>query len=341
MKIAIHFTKDKASFCHRWINYCKLKNIQYIIVDVYNNDIIKNLSDCTHFMWHFLHYSQKDILFAKELLYSIRYLNIKMFPDFNTMWHFDDKLAQSYLFKSINAPMIKTHIFYDQKEALLWINQTSFPKVFKTRNGAGSSNVILVKNKHKARNLIKTSFSKGISSYNKKSVLKERLWIFKNEKNFFSFIRLIKSLYYFILPLSMKKSISFQKNYVYFQHFQPNNACDYRVIVIGDRAFVVKRFVRDNDFRASGSNKKYYPKNNEIDLNILKLAFDLQNKLMSQCTAYDFIYDDKRNPLLVEISYGFSIEFYDPCPGYWDSDLNYHHQKFIPQHWMVEDLINS
>ena len=62
---------------------------------------------------------------------------------------------------------------------------------------------------------------------------------------------------------------------------------------------------------------------------------------MSQCTAYDFIYDDKRNPLLVEISYGFSIEFYDPCPGYWDSDLNYHHQKFIPQHWMVEDLINS
>ncbi len=34
----------------------------------------------------------------------------------------------------------------------------------------------------------------------------------------------------------------------------------------------------------------------------------------------DFVYD-KDKPKIVEISYGFSPEGYDPCPGYWDKDL--------------------
>jgi len=35
----------------------------------------------------------------------------------------------------------------------------------------------------------------------------------------------------------------------------------------------------------------------------------------------------------------FSPEGYDPCPGYWDKDLNWIEGGFDPYGWMVEDLI--
>ena len=48
--------------------------------------------------------------------------------------------------------------------------------------------------------------------------------------------------------------------YVYFQDFIPQNNFDIRVCVVGDKAFAIKRMVRENDFRASGSGFIYYEK---------------------------------------------------------------------------------
>lgn len=58
----------------------------------------------------------------------------------------------------------------------------------------------------------------------------------------------------------------------------------------------------------------------------------------SQCLAYDFIFDLDNNPLIVEISYGFSVEGYIDCPGYWDSSLKWHEGEFNPYEWMVNQV---
>ena len=42
--------------------------------------------------------------------------------------------------------------------------------------------------------------------------------------------------------------------------------------------------------------------------------------------------------MIVEISYGFAVELYDACPGYWDEGLNWVEGEFVPQEWMVEGL---
>ena len=68
----------------------------------------------------------------------------------------------------------------------------------------------------------------------------------------------------------------------------------------------------------------------------LEIAFDTTQKLKTQCLAYDFIYDINNNPLIVEISYGFSISGYINCPGYWDSSLEWHEGAFDPYGWMVD-----
>jgi hypothetical protein len=57
----------------------------------------------------------------------------------------------------------------------------------------------------------------------------------------------------------------------------------------------------------------------------IRLAFEVSNKIGSQSTAYDFVYDKNGCPFINEISYAFVMsQSYDKCPGYWDKDLNWH-----------------
>src|SRR5690606_1248749 len=103
-----------------------------------------------------------------------------------------------------------------------------------------------------------------------------------------------------------------EKRYVYFQEFMAGNDYDLRVVVVGGRAFAIKRSVRAGDFRASGSGILHYGET-EIDTNCIKIAFSVNEKLGAQSVAYDFVYDEDRNPLIVEVSYGFSVAPYDIC----------------------------
>jgi glutathione synthase/RimK-type ligase-like ATP-grasp enzyme len=335
MKIAIHH--QQGSFSSRWIKYCEKKGIPYKIVDCYSSNIIDQLEDCDALMWHFHQSNSKDILFAKQLLYSVETSGKKVFPDFNTVWHFDDKVGQKYLLESINAPLVPTNIFYSRQSAFDWIKKSSFPKVFKLRGGAGSINVKLVKNKKIATKLINRAFSKG---FNVDSPLSpgERYRLYRLNKG--SILSFIKGIVRLFIPTQFAKVHGKERGYIYFQDFIPNNNSDTRVIVIGEKAFALKRFVRKNDFRASGSGSFSYSKN-EFDERCLHIAFSISQKLKTQCIAYDFIFDERNSPLIVEISFGFTVIVYDPCPGYWDRDLNWHEGQFIPQEWMIEDLIKS
>ena len=335
MKIAIH--PQQNSFSSRWIQYCEEKGIPYKIVDCYKSDIIEQINDCDALMWHFHHANPKDYLFAKQLLYSVQTSGKKVFPDFNTVWHFDDKVGQKYLFESIKAPLVPCYVFYSPKDALNWAHNTSFPKVMKLRSGAGSVNVKLIKNRYKAIRLIRKAFGSGFK-HDSLLNLKELYRIFKLGKG--SIFSIYKGVARLFVSTQYAKVHQKERGYIYFQDFVSGNDSDTRIIVIGERAYAIKRLVRENDFRASGSGIILYSRY-EIDMRCVKIAFELAKKLKSQCIAYDFIFDENNEPFIVEISFGFGVEAYDPCPGYWDSELNFHEGKFNPQFWMIEDLIQS
>lgn len=98
--------------------------------------------------------------------------------------------------------------------------------------------------------------------------------------------------------------------------------------------------VRENDFRASGSGDiSFEPQ--EINIDCIKIAFEVNNKIDSQCVAFDFVLDSQNKPLIIEISYGFSMNAYDNCLGYWDSDLKWHNEQVSPQDWMIQNIIQS
>lgn len=336
MKIAIH--PSNLSFSNEWISYCQTNNIDYKIVDCSASDIINQISDCDVLMWHHHHAYAKDKLFAKQLLFALEQTGKKVFPDFNIGWHFDDKVGQKYLLEAIGAPLVPSVVFYSKKQALEWAETTTYPKVFKLRAGAGSCNVSLARTKNKAKQLIKRAFGRGFSPYSKWNNLKDKYMKFRKGK--IPFFDVLKSIGRVVYSTRFARIQGNEKGYVYFQDFIPNNAFDIRVVVIGDKAFAIKRMVRKNDFRASGSGNIIYDKE-QIDERCIVISFHISQKLKTQCLAYDYIFDSENKPLLTEINYGFDRRGYLDCPGYWDSKINWHEGKFTPEEWMIEQLIKN
>ncbi len=335
MKLAIHNTNW--GFPQDWISYCEQNGIAYKLVDAYSSDIVEQVRDCDVFLWHHHHILAKDSLFAKQLLFALQQSGKKVYPDFNTSWHFDDKLGQKYLLEAINAPFAPTMAFYSKDEALKWIDRANFPKVFKLRGGAGSSNVQLVKSKNEAKHFISKAFGRGFPAYDKLGNLLETWRKFRLKKA--GVMDLLKSVRRLFVSTEFARVHGRERGYIMFQDYIAGNAFDIRVITIGNRAFAIKRLVRKNDFRASGSGYILYDKH-EIDERCVGIAFQVTEKLKAQCLAYDFVFD-KGEPLIVEINYGYAHEAYFPCPGYWTRDMQWHVGKFNSAHWILEVLIEK
>ncbi len=336
MKIAI---SKNGGFSDRWIDYCKKEGIDYKIVNAYDSDIIEQVSDCDAFMWHHHHNNYKDALFSKQLLFSLQHSGKSVFPDFNTGWHFDDKVGQKYLLEAIGAPLVPSYVFYTKKEALDWVEKTTFPKVFKLRGGAGATNVRLAKTKGDAKRLIKRAFGKGFAQKDFVYFFKDMYKQYKN--GIVGFKEVMHAFTRIFVGNQFAKMHAPEKGYVYFQDFIPNNKADLRVCVVSNKAFALKRLVRKGDFRASGSGNIIFDRA-QLDERCVSLAFKINKTLKAQSIAFDFVFDQNNNPLVVEISFGYAVKAYDNCEGYWTDDMVWHegsHFDFCG--WMVDDIITK
>jgi len=333
-KLAIH--SRQGSFSDQWIAYCQEINIDHKVVNCYDNDIIEQLDDCYALMWHHHHADFTDVLFAKALLFTLEQSGLIVFPDFKTNWHFDDKVGQKYLLEAINAPRIKSYVFYEKGTALAWAKSTDLPKVFKLRGGASAMNVKLVNSRNEILNLIQIAFGKGFAQFNKLQYLSDRYK--KATSGADSYVGVLKGIGRLFIPTKFSKLKGREKGYIYFQDFVPNNNFDIRLIVIGDKAYGMKRMTRKDDFRASGSSNFVY---DDIPKNVLKIGFEVSKKLGLQSVAFDFVFTHAGEPVIIELSYAYGTKGSSQCPGFWDEDLNWHAGKFNPQSWMVENLIST
>ncbi len=338
MKIAIH---NGSGWNQKWIKYCEAKNIYFIVVNCYDNNIIETLKEkkVTHLMWYFHHNFPADILMARNVLYAAEKMGLKTFPNFDTSWHFDDKVSQKYLLEAMEAKMVPTYVFYDQNMANAWLREeASFPLVAKLRRGAGSYNVILLKNLAEARRYTAKMFGIGIHpSPGYISDVKNKLKVAKNWKGIKK--RLKKAPNYFKMVFNGKKGFPREKGYVYFQDFIKDNKSDIRVAIVGDYIWAFKRIVREGDFRASGSGVIEYD-NLNLSINIIKDLHILSKKIKSQSIAFDIIFD-KEEYLIVEISYGYSSEAIFDCHGYWNSNYEFVGKKLYPEIVIIENIINN
>lgn len=339
MKIAIARAND--GFGHKQVEdckkYCQANNIDYIFVDPYSSDLVSKISECDAFIWYIYHTDYRDMLFGKQLLGSLQLSGKKVFPDAFSVWHFDDKLGQKYALESIGAPHIPTHVFYTRKEAQQWAETTTYPKVMKLRGGAGGRNVVLVNNKKRAKRLIKQAFGKGFSQTSDKwQYLKDQLRMVRHHKR--SIIEgLMKGIGVFFVEPLYAKMRGREKGYIMFQDYVKGNDSDWRVIVIGNKLYGMKRKVREGDFRASGSGEYIYE---PIPHEMMRIAFETAEKLQLQSVAFDFMFLDG-SPVIVEMCYGFGTTGSSQCKGYWDKNFQWHEATPNPYYWQIEDLLKK
>jgi glutathione synthase/RimK-type ligase-like ATP-grasp enzyme len=336
-RLAIHHRQD--SYSDRWIAYCDTHSVPYRIVDCFSSDIIKQLASSTGLLWNWNQADPREQLMARHVIRAAEMMGLIVFPSTSTCWHFDDKVAQKYLLEAIGAPFVPTYVFYDLKEALHWIDNASFPKVFKLRKGAGSSNVKLVCTASEARALAKRAFSTGfqpIPHYGQDALKRYRMA--RRRGDILNVIRRFPKVLAKIRDIN--KLMGFEKGYLYFQDFIPNNEFDTRVTVIGNRAFAFTRNVRPGDFRASGSGDIVYDLH-RIEKACLKIAFDVTRKICSQSMAFDFVFTERGLPIILEISYSYNAQAVYSCAGHWDPRLNWHEGSMWPQDAILTDLLDE
>lgn len=318
-------------FTQAWINTCIELSLDYEIIDVNDNDFFEKVKvkDCV--FWHYSHNNRFQMEFASSILSILETLNIRVFPKFEDRFHFDNKVIQKYLFDAHQIHTPKTMVLYNSISTLQ--NEIEFPVVVKLKGGAGSENTWIVSSRNQLKNVVRKMFGKGIRRYSIKRRMK--LDIVRSNGYVEKLRNMFKAVFRVFLLDSSSTYTGRERGYVYLQEFISDLDCDIRIIIVGERAFGLKRFVRDGDFRASGSGM-FEADVSKLPIECVKLAFDFVRKNNGYCCAFDFIISDNEY-MLLEVSYGFKLQAYLSCTGYYSGDLIYHEETFNPCFWMIND----
>jgi glutathione synthase/RimK-type ligase-like ATP-grasp enzyme len=316
-----------------------VNDLPFILIDPNSDTLLQDIRECSHIMFR---HSQGDTdLKIYDVIFNIasRVYGIPCYPDFSTYWPYEDKIKEYFLLKSNDFPIVRSNIFWNYDHAGEFLSKADFPLVAKLAKGASSANVVIVNSEKEGGKIIKQVFNTGVksggldsssslSSFRKKGIL-------KYGKRTFRSLLLSTGV---IADKSDYPEWQIQRDAILFQKFLPGNNFDTRINIIGNRALAFRRFVRTNDFRASGSGK-INMEMDKIDKRCIEIAFQVSKKLGFSTMAYDFIFDEEKNPHINEISYCFVDRFVASCPGYWDDKLEWHSGSNWPQYYQMSDFL--
>ena len=340
MKVGIHTGRygSISQFVKLYIKILKYNKIDHIILDANQYSFWDKVNDLDLFIYRWLHVHDEHQL-AKTIIPILENkLGIKCFPNMTTCWHYDDKIRQYLLLKLQGYPIIKSWVFWDRKIAINWVNNEAlFPVVFKLKGGASSSNVMLINDQKTAKKAINVMFTQGATSGRLPFASTTRWRDFNVYKEMRSWgARILRRL----RKEDSQPYWQLDKNYIYFQKFIPGNDFDTRVTVIGGRAFAFRRMNRRNDFRSSGSGLICY-ETDKIDKAFIKTALKISKEQNYQSMAYDFLYGKNKEVQFCECSYDYVDTAIFRCPGYWDSNLEWHPGNYWPQFFHLVDALND
>lgn len=344
MRFAIVHTKGapmhSTSWVGPWAEYCEANGIEYEFVNLMSGDAVDKLQKFDAVLWHFGLYNLKAMLFSRSILYTAKMMGLKVFPDFNESWHFDDKVAEMYVLKAVGAPIPDSYVYYSYPLLEKNVNSgnMTFPLVAKLRTGAGSHNVSLIKTERDLLSYGRTML-KGNGFCASPSLIYKASSNIRSIQSKTDFMNKFSRIPEFLNTLKGAKQFPREKGYVYLQEFIPNEGYDMKVVVVGDKCSGLIRPVRSFDFRASGGgevffNKKYFTPE------IIRSAFETTDKLGMQCVGYDYVVNkDTGEGKIVEMSYGFAHSAVMASGGYFDRDFVWHEEPLNAPAEIIKNML--
>lgn len=324
-----------------WKDYLEQNHIEYDTIDLFQVDAIKTLKDYDCLLWHFGQYGLSDMLEARSILYSAKMMGLKVFPDFNDAWHFDDKVAEMYALQAVGAPIPQSWVFYDMPtlKAAIEKGELQFPIVAKLRTGSGSHNVKLIHSKSQLLRYARRMYGRGFDPA--PSLLYKTSSNIRSSHDKATFMSKLKRVPEFLRVLKSAKRFPNEKGYVYLQEFIPSDGFDMKVVVVGDRLTGLHRPIRSHDFRASGGGECLYDKSLFTD-QIIDSAFAAADALGFQCVGFDYVIDNRTGKgVIVEMSYGFSHTALMGLGGWFDRKHNFHEETMNAPQELLKNMLDK
>ncbi len=256
MKLKIIILRNELEDDHNpWVKACEeyCDQLDYRVVNLTSNNWLEEIQKIPG-----------DILLAKpggltapykqlydERIYILAYiLGYKIFPSPLEIFIYENKRFLSFWLKANNIPYPRTDVFYNQKDAIEFINVQNFPIVGKVNIGGSGGGVSILKTMKSALDYINRTFSgKGAPRRFGPNISKGGL--FKRGFHYLAYPRDISE------KLNLYKTISShpQTDFVIFQEYIPHDF-EWRVVRIGDSFFAHKKLKVSE--KASGSLLKGY-----------------------------------------------------------------------------------
>lgn len=324
-----------------WSEYLKENNIPYDEVDLLKVDAISVLKNYDVLLWQVAISEFQEMLEGRSIIYSAKRMGLKVFPDFNDVWHKDDKVAEMYFLQSVNAPIPKSWVFYDKMvlEEAVKKGEITFPIIAKLRCGSGSNNVKMIRSYGQLMRYARKMFGNGISA--KPSIIYKTSSHVRSSHDWETIKRKFHRIPEFLHTRKELRKFAREKGYVYLQSFIPNEGYDLKVIVVGDKLTGIYRPTRSHDFRASGGGEVYFKKE-VFTKNIIESAFATADALGFQCMGFDYVVDKNTGQgYIVEMCCGFSHTAGMLANGYWDRQGNWHDDALNAPAEIIKNLLNQ
>jgi glutathione synthase/RimK-type ligase-like ATP-grasp enzyme len=280
--------------------------LEYAIVDLGAYDWIERVAPYDAILWNPQYMGPFGASQFKEKVYFLeQFLGKRVCPNYRSVWHYESKFAQSYVFETEGVPTPATFVSFDHEEAWRIAQHETYPVVAKKSFGAASQNVRLLRSSSEARRFLDEAFfqelwdvakaSRGAAGAALSSVTKRWFWAKVLQR------------------LLGRESVGS----AYWQEFVAGNDADLRVTVVGSRAVGFWRKNREGDFRASGSGRIDYE--TPVPTDVVAYLFNLSQRLGFDSMAYDIVFREG-GFVVLEMSYDYIDRAVYAAPGCFERD---------------------
>ena len=229
-------------------------------------------------------------MYDERLAIAHLLLDIPIYPTFEEVQIYENKKYLAYWLKARKIPHPATHVFYQENEALHFLERTKYPVVGKMSVGASGKGVVILRNKPDARRYVSNLFAgKGGGRVTGPNLRKKGL-VLRAMKKLMKPKSIIDRLKHYQVERSEN-----QKEFAIFQEFIPHDY-EWRCVRIGDSYFAHKKVVKGE--KASGALIKSYE---NPPLEMLDFVRELTDEAGTVSQSVDLFIDAEGNFLVNEM----------------------------------------
>lgn len=164
-EFTLGIVKEFTQYHKHYIRACREMGVSYRLMDLSRNDWMDSFSQsiCDCFLiWPSASLAVWKEMFDERLYCLVKEMGKNIYPSLDEILLYENKRRVSYFLAAHQIPHPATRVFYDESEALAFIQNSDLPLILKTNTGASASGVFILENRPQAERYIRQAFSKGI-----------------------------------------------------------------------------------------------------------------------------------------------------------------------------------